>query len=356
MPIFDQGYQHHEGQLSGHAWRWLTITRQGVRAGLKSLLVRVLLVIAWLPAFALAGVLVVWGLFEQKASFIMPLVQIFQLPPEIQAGPTEFRMVVWRLAYYYFFQIELFFSMLVVLLIGPGLISQDLRFNALPLYFSRPLRRIDYFLGKLGVIGVFVGAVAVLPAVISYVLGVAFSLDLNIVGETIGLLLGSVLSGLIVVVSSGTLMLALSALSRNSRYVMAMWLGFWMLTGICSLVMQGIITAEYHMRMNRERRQYQMALRRGERQTPPERPARPADWYRALSLTDNQLRFSKLLLNTDAAWDKVATLVPRSGRDELDELRGPRFPWYWSAGILLGLCGISTCILSRRVKSLDRLR
>jgi hypothetical protein len=31
MPIFDQGYQHWSGALSGHAWRWLVITRHGVR-------------------------------------------------------------------------------------------------------------------------------------------------------------------------------------------------------------------------------------------------------------------------------------------------------------------------------------
>ena len=36
MPIFDQGYQHWSGQLSGHAWRWLAITRHGVRIGMQS--------------------------------------------------------------------------------------------------------------------------------------------------------------------------------------------------------------------------------------------------------------------------------------------------------------------------------
>ncbi len=30
--------------------------------------------------------------------------------------------------------------MLLVLMVGPDLISQDLRFNAIPLYFARPLR------------------------------------------------------------------------------------------------------------------------------------------------------------------------------------------------------------------------
>ncbi len=50
-------------------------------------------------------------------------------------------------------------------MVGPNLISQDLRFNAIPLYFSRPVRRFDYFLGKLGVIATFLAAVSIVPAV-----------------------------------------------------------------------------------------------------------------------------------------------------------------------------------------------
>jgi hypothetical protein len=34
----------------------------------------------------------------------------------------------------------------------------------------------------------------------------------------------------------------------------------------------------------------------------------------------------------------------------------PNPPWYWSAGVLAGLFGLSLCILTTRVKSLDRLR
>ena len=73
------------------------------------------------------------------------------------AWPTRdsFRVEVWTIGYTYFMDVELLLSMVLILLAGPNLISQDLRFNAMPLYFSRPLRRIDYFLGKLGVIGTF---------------------------------------------------------------------------------------------------------------------------------------------------------------------------------------------------------
>ena len=63
-----------------------------------------------------------------------------------------------RSAFTIFCRRSLDLSMVLVLLVGPNLVSQDLRYNALPLYFSRPLRRIDYFLGKLGVIMALLGS------------------------------------------------------------------------------------------------------------------------------------------------------------------------------------------------------
>src|SRR5262249_40811406 len=129
-----------------------------------------------------------------------------------------------------FLQIQLFFSMLLVVLVGPGLISRDLRFNAIPLYFSRPLRRTDYFVGKLGVIGVFLSAVMIVPAIIGWILGVVFSLDFSVIKVTLPIVAGAGVSGLVVVLSAGTLMLALSSLSRNSRYVGAFWIGIWLIS------------------------------------------------------------------------------------------------------------------------------
>ena len=46
MPIFDQGYQHWSGSLSGHAWRWWTIARQGVRVGMKNPFLRILVIVS----------------------------------------------------------------------------------------------------------------------------------------------------------------------------------------------------------------------------------------------------------------------------------------------------------------------
>src|SRR5437763_17164179 len=102
MPIFDQGYQHWQGPLSGHAWRWLAVARHGVRAQLQNRVVRGLLLLAWLPAVALVAVLAIWGLLEQQAESVLAFLSRL-LPPEVIARPQEFRSAVWTSSYASFF-------------------------------------------------------------------------------------------------------------------------------------------------------------------------------------------------------------------------------------------------------------
>ena len=72
MPIFDQGYQHWHGRLSGHARRWTVITRHGVAAQWKNRSVKVLVFTALMPAVVLALFLIIWGLIEQQSTWITP--------------------------------------------------------------------------------------------------------------------------------------------------------------------------------------------------------------------------------------------------------------------------------------------
>lgn len=362
MPIFDQGYQHWRGAVGGHAWRWLAVTRQGVRQQTRRRRTKWLVACAFVPALALAAVLVFWGLLEQQSTLIQPLMFLVQgLPDEVRQGPKAYRGAVWTMAFNLFFSTETFFAMLLVLTVGPDLVSQDLRFNAMPLYFSRPIRRIDYFLGKLGVIAVFLASVAVAPAVAAYLLGVAFSLDVGVVRDTWRLLAGSVAFGLVVVASAGTLMLAISSLSRNSRLVGATWIGLWVVSNVTAGVLQ-------------------QTVRR--------------DWCPVVSYTANLDRIREQLLDTASArarflalWEAgrargrmAARVLPfrkggrrivvpprpprppdgRRGDDDVPPLlRTPehvRQPWAWSAGVLAGLFAISALTLSTRVKTMDRLR
>ena len=401
MPIFDQGYQHWKGALSSHAWRWLAVTRQGVRGQLKGTfsIVRILLIGAWLPALVLVVALALWGMFEQGSETVLKLLQPM-LPAGVAADPHAYRHAVWTISYSMFFKFELFFIMLLVVVVGPNLISRDLRFNALPLYFSRPLTRLDYFLGKLGVIAALVAAVAVLPAAAAYVLGVCFSLDLSVIRDTWRLLPASILYGLVIVVSAGTLMLALSSLSRRSLYVGIAWIGLWIISSTVASVLGGIqrkalfdsIWQEETARSNLEQ-----TVQPPDPDAPPsmhnrrdrgatgdvwqrvelaEAEAASTNWRPLCSYTANLQRLGEALMNTDAAWVEIgravevprAALKPFLGRGgsgensapidnrRLADQLVPQYPWIWSAGVLAGLLGLSIWTLSTRVKSLDRLR
>jgi ABC-2 type transport system permease protein len=390
MPIFDQGYQHWSGQLAGHAWRWLAITRQGIRSAAKKRFSWLFVRLAWLPAILLAIVLCLWGMIEQQSDWIIPYIKEMRiLPTAMLVDPRSYRVEVWSICYYYFLRIEIFISFALLLIIGPDLISQDLRYNALPLYLSRPLRRIDYFLGKLGVIAYFLGLIIIVPSLIAYVLGLLFSLDISILRDTLPVLAGVLLTGVIVALSMGTLMLAFSSLTRNSRLVGLFWFPFIVGTAIVSTILVQVDQQQKRyaviVRTNQEIQELQAELNKVKNQddafsqseqatlqsqidekTRNRRSEARAEgakqtensWRPTLSYFTNLNRISQQLLNTNASWEKFGKLIPdQYGRQTfLSIFAGPQFPWTWSAYILLGLFGISTCILQGKIKSLDRLK
>jgi ABC-2 type transport system permease protein len=351
MPIFDQGYQHWHGRLSGQAVRWVPITRRGVAVGLGNRWLRLTILGALGPPLFLAIFLVVWGLFEQKSSFLTPFLMFLEnLPEELKAGPRGYRTTIWTLAFRQFFEVQLIFPMILVLLVGPDLISQDLRFNAIPLYLSRPVRRFEYFLGKFGVIAAFLSAVTIGPVLLAFAVGYAFSLDPRVVVDTARVLAASLAYSAIVVTSAGLLMLAFSSLSRSSRYVGAMWLGFWLISSMASGVLQEAVGAE---------------------------------WCPLVSYTQNLHRVRDALLDSGTAWDRLTSLSQVGPRD----IRGPfgpgrrrgrgarpapvvevspersrsawapaTYPWTGSAGVLAALAVASLLVLTTRVRGLDRLR
>jgi ABC-2 type transport system permease protein len=260
--------------------------------------------------------------------------------------------------------------MILILMVGPNLISQDLRFNALPLYFSRPLRRIDYFLGKLGIITAFLCMVIVLPSIIAYILGLAFSLDFTIIRDTWRILLSSIFYGLIVSVSAGLLVLALSSLSRNSRYIALFWLGIWFV----SLTLSAVMTEadrdqrrrEFYMDVNNQIMAVPQDQRLAWIRSHPRRfndfesaelEHSKTEWRPMISYVENLKRISQKMLGTDVAWISLSKLQPVDDRNRfLANAMGYQYPWYWSGILLAGLFGISACILNLRVRSLDRLK
>ena len=85
--------------------------------------------------------------------------------------------------------------------------------------------------------------------------------------------------------------------------------------------------------------------------------AATSDWRPLVSYTANLTRVGEHLLQTNAAWEKLSQLSPAGQRGPiLLQMLGNRYPWYWSAAVLVGLFLLSACILKLSVKSLDRLK
>ena len=112
-----------------------------MRVGRKNRFVRMLMLISWLPALGLAVALCVWGLLERNSTLIAPLLPILRniFNVQILQDPRNYRIEIWTICYDYFLKTEMYLSMLLVLLIGPSLISQDLRLQRpAALLFSAP--------------------------------------------------------------------------------------------------------------------------------------------------------------------------------------------------------------------------
>ncbi len=357
MPIFDQGYQHWDGAMAGHAWRWLAITRQGVRSQLRKRFTRVWLLLSLAPALVLASALVVWGLLEQGSSLLEPIAPLLRgLPEELRAGPAAFRVPFWTMAFDRFLSVQTFFAMILVGIVGPDLISQDLRFNAMPLYLSRPMRRIDYFLGKLGVIALFLAMVTVVPAVLAYVVGLAFSFQLSVLRDTGRVLLGAIGFGLLFMLSAGMLMLAISSGSRSSRMVGALWLGLWLVSSISAGVLIETVERDWCPLVS-----YTSNLARSREELLGTQDARNEFLYLAMRAREtardvarSAMPFGPLLKRRPVPQERVPITREMIPRQLL--LQSDQFRWQWSAAVLAGLFVASAAVLSTRVRSLDRLK
>lgn len=222
MPIHERGYRHWEGTLRGRLWRSFAIARSGTELALRkrSLISLVLLCIT--PSFLFAVALFVVSRDPQNIAKIGKL---------LGEGTSWARFVgkdlspahLWALLYSRFLMIQLISVAVIVTSVGPELISKDLRAGALQVYYSRPMTRRDYILGKLMIVAVFVGLITLVPAVLLYLVGVVLSKEFAVVGQTFHVLLGIVGAYLVIAFVAGVLVLTISSLSRRSAHVGILW-------------------------------------------------------------------------------------------------------------------------------------
>src|SRR6266540_1305752 len=196
MPIHDQGYRRYGGGKTPRGQAWLVITRAGLRTMLAKRAFLGLLLVSWFPFFVRA--------VQIYAATNVPQAQFLALTAE------TFRQFLDQQSIFVFF---------VTVYVGAGLIANDRRANALQIYLSKPLTRAEYVFGKLAILVTFLLFVTWVPAIVLLIVQIAFAGDFTFLWTNLFLFPAITVFSAIEVITVATAMLALSSLTKSTRYV-----------------------------------------------------------------------------------------------------------------------------------------
>lgn len=202
MPIHDQGYRRYGGTRAAIGQAWRVIAGAGLRGLITQRKFIGLMLFAWTP-FVVRAVQVYISSTFQQASFLAPKAETFREFLD-QQGAFVFFVTIWA---------------------GAGLIANDRRANALQVYLSKPLTRLEYVVGKLAILFALLMAVTWAPATALLLVQVAFAGSLTFVRQNVFLVPAITLLSLLQVLLAAMTMLALSSLSKSSRFVGIMYAG-----------------------------------------------------------------------------------------------------------------------------------
>ncbi|MFQ6108148.1 MAG: ABC transporter permease [Candidatus Aminicenantales bacterium] len=289
MTIKERGYTHWEGELKEGKFPWLPITKWGIKLTFKKRFFKLLFFLSLVPALIfLTGIYI----SERLEDFRF---MIRDSTDFIKINPNYFKA-------YFTNDLLLFIIVMILVFCGAGLISDDLKYNSLQLYFSRPLRKKDYFLGKVSVIVFFLFIITLIPGLILFVMKLVFSGSFAFFVSYPWLPLSIIGCSVFVTGFFSFYTLFLSSLSKNRRYVSIFIFGLYIFSDILFGIFYGIFRSPY---------------------------------FALLSIKSNLQQVGMTLFNQKAPYD---------------------FPWLYSLSVLLLFCILSAAVLRKRVRGVEIIK
>ncbi|HGE69187.1 TPA: hypothetical protein ENX78_00030 [Candidatus Poribacteria bacterium] len=219
MPIHDQSYRHWEGELKSHYLRWWVITYEGLKVILRrKLFIILILTPAIIQFFVFGGLIYGFNTFGAMAN-------LNQMTPDF---------------FFRFCFQQTFFILLICVFGGSGLIANDMKSNALQLYFSKPLTRSDYIIGKIAIIMIMLECITAVPCLLLFIEYAVLSQDLTFLRENYWLIGSIIAYSLVLNLPITFLTLALSSVTKNYRYsaiiLVAIILGSAVVSGLLKVI------------------------------------------------------------------------------------------------------------------------
>jgi len=287
--IREKGYSHWDGQLSERRVPWGPITRTGIRLAFRKKAFKFFFAGAFMPSFVALGGLYVSERLEDFKALVQSNDTLLNIDPKY---------------FYTFFTLPFFLFMIILVLAfaGAGLIADDLKHNSLQLYFSRPLGKKDYLLGKMSVIAFFVLILTALPGLVLLAFKLIFAGSFKFFLDYPWLPLSILGYSALLTVFFAFYILLLSSLSKNTRYATILIFA----TYLFSDALSGILSETFH--------EPAMAL---------------------FSIRANILQAGAFLFG-----QKLPSRVPA----------------VWSFAVLAGICLLSAVVLNRKTRSVEVIK
>ena len=155
MAVYEQTYKRYAGALTPEWSRFLIIPRHALRGTFNSKLFTAFFAFCFIPLLVEA---ILIYLRHNVGALAALTINVRELVP-VDAFFFEV-----------FVNVQNSFAFLLALLIGPPLVSRDLRNNALPLYLCRPFSRTEYVIGKMSVLLILLSLVTWIPQLLLFFL------------------------------------------------------------------------------------------------------------------------------------------------------------------------------------------
>ena len=275
--IHDQTYRRYQGTRRPVGQAWSVIAWSGIRAMLAKKAYLFLMIVSFVPFVVNAVRIYFTANYPQAGSFF-------------QVTPSTYRS---------FLDSQSIFVFFMTIWAGAGLIANDRRANALQIYLSKPLLRTEYIVGKWAVLLSFLLTVTMVPGLLLLLLHVMFTGSFAFITANKHIIPSVILSSMLTVIVSSITMLALSSLSKSSRYAALLYTG-------------------------------------------------------AVFFTDALFGALRLLTgNTRASWVSISANMTQVS--DVIFRQTPRYdtPWIVSLMVLLGLIALSISVLERRVRGVE---
>lgn len=221
MAVYKRGYQRYRGSSTSGWTRFLVLPRFAWGRILRQR-----------TTLSLLNAAMVWPLLCAIFIYITNHADLLKgLAPQFQSfldNKSQFFLI--------YLYVQSLFAVFLAALTGPGLIAPDLANNALPLYFSRPLRRSDYAIARLITLFGLLSIVTWIPGLLLFGMQVGMA-DSGWFAKNWKLGTGIVIGSAVWILLVSLVAMASSAYARLKAVAGGLVLGFFfIMSGIAGMI------------------------------------------------------------------------------------------------------------------------